>query len=79
MQRMRQVLGMLPPNVPRWVPESWSACAITFSLVGQFKYPAVQRYIHDLISETGEHIDRITDTLRMFIEVGRFFIHSILL
>ncbi|KAL4079435.1 WD40-repeat-containing domain protein [Scleroderma citrinum] len=46
----------------------WACCLRTYR--GQFKYPAIQRYIHDLISETGEHIDRITNTLRMFIEVG---------
>ncbi|KAG0696113.1 hypothetical protein DFH29DRAFT_1004842 [Suillus ampliporus] len=37
---------------------------------GQFKYPAVQRYVHDLTAEMGEHIDSITGTLSMFIEVG---------
>lgn len=37
---------------------------------GQFKYPAVQRYIHDLTAEMGSHIDSITSTLLLFIEVG---------
>ncbi|KAI6129596.1 WD40-repeat-containing domain protein, partial [Pisolithus croceorrhizus] len=46
----------------------WAGCLRTYR--GQFKYPAVQRYIHDLASEMGGHIDRITNTLRMFIEVG---------
>lgn len=46
----------------------WACCLRTYR--GQFKYPAVQRYIHDLASEMGGHIDRITNTLRMFIEVG---------
>lgn len=38
--------------------------------LGQFRYPAVQRYIQDLALEMGEHIDSITSTLSMFIEVG---------
>ncbi|CAA7264399.1 unnamed protein product [Cyclocybe aegerita] len=36
----------------------------------QFRYPAVQRYIHDLSTEMGEHIDELTSSLSMFIEVG---------
>ena len=39
--------------------------------LGQFRFPAVQRYIHDLSSEMGEHIDNITSALSMFIEVGK--------
>ena len=39
-------------------------------LPGQFKYPAVQRYLHDLSSELGEHIDSITSSLSVFIEIG---------
>ncbi|KAH7928593.1 WD40 repeat-like protein [Leucogyrophana mollusca] len=46
----------------------WACCLRTYK--GQFKYPAVQRYIHDLTAEMGEHIDTITGTLSMFIEVG---------
>ncbi|TFK38155.1 hypothetical protein BDQ12DRAFT_631389 [Crucibulum laeve] len=46
----------------------WASCLKEYS--GQFKYPAVQRYIHDLSIEMGEHIDSITSTLSMFIEVG---------
>ena len=37
---------------------------------GQFKYPAVQRYLHDLTSEMGEHLDNITAALSVFIEIG---------
>ncbi|KAG2343040.1 hypothetical protein BDR05DRAFT_976122 [Suillus weaverae] len=36
----------------------------------QFKYPGVQRHVHDLAVEMGEHSDSITGTLSMFIEVG---------
>ncbi|KAF8888546.1 hypothetical protein BD779DRAFT_1439978 [Infundibulicybe gibba] len=46
----------------------WASCLEEYA--GQFRYPAVQRYIHDLTSEMGEHIDSITSTLSMFIEIG---------
>ncbi|KAF8842942.1 hypothetical protein BDN67DRAFT_925392 [Paxillus ammoniavirescens] len=46
----------------------WACCLNTYK--SQFKYPAVQRYIHDLTSEMGEHVDSITSTLITFIEVG---------
>ncbi|KAK0192616.1 hypothetical protein F5146DRAFT_1102483 [Armillaria mellea] len=46
----------------------WASCLRVYQ--GQFRYPAVQRYIHDLTSEMGEHIDSITSTLSMFIEIG---------
>ncbi|KAF5369016.1 hypothetical protein D9758_002829 [Tetrapyrgos nigripes] len=36
----------------------------------QFRYPAVQRYIQDLTAEMGEHIESITDTIQIFIEIG---------
>ncbi|KAF8141847.1 WD40-repeat-containing domain protein [Boletus edulis] len=36
----------------------------------QFRSPAVQRYVHDLTTEIGDHIDNITGTLSMFIEIG---------
>ena len=39
---------------------------------GQFKYPAVQRYVHDLTGEMGEHLDSIASSLSMFIEIGSF-------
>jgi WD40 repeat protein len=46
----------------------WASCLQEYK--GQFRYPAVQRYIHDLTSEIGEHIDNITVNLSMFIEIG---------
>ncbi|KAJ7634736.1 hypothetical protein FB45DRAFT_989512 [Roridomyces roridus] len=46
----------------------WASCLQVYT--GQFRYPAVQRYIHDLTAEMGEHIDSITSTLVMFVEVG---------
>lgn len=41
-------------------------------LLDQFKYPAVQRYLHDLTGEMGEHLDSITSSLSIFIEIGPF-------
>ncbi|KAF5311124.1 hypothetical protein D9619_008077 [Psilocybe cf. subviscida] len=46
----------------------WSSCLKEYS--GQFRYPAVQRYIHELSSELGGHIDELTSSLSMFIEIG---------
>ncbi|KAH7929049.1 WD40 repeat-like protein [Leucogyrophana mollusca] len=46
----------------------WASCLQEYKT--QFRYPAVQRYIHDLTSEIGDHIDNITGTLSMFIEIG---------
>ncbi|KAG5638343.1 hypothetical protein H0H81_000586 [Sphagnurus paluster] len=46
----------------------WASCLREYA--GHFRYPSVQRYIHDLSVEMGEHIDSITSTLSMFIEVG---------
>ena len=44
----------------------------TESFSGQFKYPAVQRYVHDLCGEMGDHLDTITSSLSMFLEIGTF-------
>ncbi|KAF8069027.1 hypothetical protein FPV67DRAFT_1607451 [Lyophyllum atratum] len=46
----------------------WASCLKEYT--GHFRYPSVQRYIHDLSIEMGEHIDTITSTLSMFIEIG---------
>ena len=37
---------------------------------GQFRHPSVQRYLHDLLSEIGEHVESITNSLSVFIEIG---------
>lgn len=37
----------------------------------QFRSPAVQRYVHDLMFETGGHLDEINAALTIFIEIGR--------
>ncbi|KAI0301606.1 WD40-repeat-containing domain protein [Multifurca ochricompacta] len=46
----------------------WASCLKAYE--GQFKYPAVQRYLHDLLSEIGEHVESITSSLSVFIEIG---------
>ncbi|KAJ7037958.1 hypothetical protein C8F04DRAFT_1090776 [Mycena alexandri] len=46
----------------------WASCLQVYH--GQFRYPAVQRYVHDLAEEMGTHLDSITSTLVMFVEVG---------
>jgi hypothetical protein len=46
--------------------------SVDFLRLGQFRYPSVQRYIHDLSSEMGNHFDELTSSLSMFIEVGEF-------
>ncbi|KAJ7640774.1 hypothetical protein DFH06DRAFT_1477707 [Mycena polygramma] len=45
----------------------WASCLQVYR--GQFRYPAVQRYVHDLTTEMGEHIDSISSTLVLFSEV----------
>ncbi|KAH7913231.1 hypothetical protein BJ138DRAFT_1223683 [Hygrophoropsis aurantiaca] len=46
----------------------WASCLQEYKT--QFRFPAVQRYIHDLTADIGDHIDNITVTLCMFIEIG---------
>ncbi|KAF9220016.1 WD40 repeat-like protein [Gyrodon lividus] len=46
----------------------WASCLAEYK--NQFRSPAVQRYVHDLTTEIGDHIDNITGTLSMFIEIG---------
>jgi hypothetical protein len=37
---------------------------------GQFKFPSVGSYLHDLTNEMAEHLENITSSLATFIEVG---------
>ncbi|KAF9530279.1 hypothetical protein CPB83DRAFT_851296 [Crepidotus variabilis] len=46
----------------------WASCLREYE--GQFRYPAVQRYIHDLSTDIGEHVEELASSLSMFIEVG---------
>ncbi|KIY47537.1 hypothetical protein FISHEDRAFT_66082 [Fistulina hepatica ATCC 64428] len=46
----------------------WASCLEVYH--GQFKYPAVQSYVHDLASEMGVHLDSMTVSLNMFLDVG---------
>ena len=66
------VLGIVPCSIYRCVDYQavFARIALIITL-GQFKYPAVQRYLHDLSSHLGEHIENITPALSLFIEVGK--------
>ncbi|KAH0836398.1 WD40-repeat-containing domain protein [Lanmaoa asiatica] len=46
----------------------FSACLYEYK--HQFRSPAVQRYVHDLMLEIGSHLDEITSALTIFIEIG---------
>lgn len=46
---------------------------------GQFRYPAVQRYLHDLCGEMGDHLDTITSSLSMFLEIGEYSVSQLTL
>lgn len=37
---------------------------------GQFNFPAVRQYVHDLSGEMGHHLETITQALHDFVEVG---------
>ncbi|KAH7907727.1 hypothetical protein BJ138DRAFT_1210625 [Hygrophoropsis aurantiaca] len=46
----------------------WAACLQEYKT--QFRHPAVQRYIHGIAADIGDHIDNITVALCRFIETG---------
>lgn len=46
----------------------WASCLGEFE--GQFRFPGVVRYVHDLSIEIGEHIQVITSALVQFVQVG---------
>ncbi|KAI6045140.1 hypothetical protein EDC04DRAFT_2560260, partial [Pisolithus marmoratus] len=46
----------------------WASCLHDYK--SQFRTPAVQLYVHDLATEVGDHLDNITATLSLFIEIG---------
>ncbi|KZV65333.1 WD40 repeat-like protein [Peniophora sp. CONT] len=46
----------------------WASCLRSYE--GQFRHPAVQRYLHDLTEEMGDHIESTTQALSMFVEIG---------
>ncbi|KAF8591362.1 WD40 repeat-like protein [Ramaria rubella] len=46
----------------------WASCLRDFK--DQFRFPAVERYVHDLSGEMGNHIEAITSTIGVFVEVG---------
>lgn len=64
------VLGVVLKGLPWCVSTAHGRCPGQHNILGQFRYPAVQRYVHDLAEEMGTHIDSITSTLVMFVEIG---------
>ncbi|KAH7099722.1 WD40 repeat-like protein [Auriculariales sp. MPI-PUGE-AT-0066] len=46
----------------------WASCLSEFE--NQFRFPGVTRYVHDLSTEIGEHLENITGALIVFVEVG---------
>ncbi|KAI0270470.1 WD40-repeat-containing domain protein [Gloeopeniophorella convolvens] len=46
----------------------WSSCLKVYR--GQFGYPSVQRYLHDLLSEISGHIEAINSSLSTFVDIG---------
>jgi hypothetical protein len=53
----------------------WASCLKTYK--GQFRFPAVQRYLHDLTGEMSEQLDSITSSLSYFTEVGQWLSSSL--
>ena len=70
----RVVLGLLSSSILRYVDCRRLGLTLLTMVVasGSFKNPAVQRYLHDLSSDLGEHIASITSALSLFIEVGKY-------
>jgi hypothetical protein len=66
------VLGFLLEGIRGRVFYSFAAFLCS-AFTGHFRYPSVQRYLHDLVSEIGEHIESITSSLSVFIEIGLFY------
>lgn len=46
----------------------WASCLIAYE--GKHRSPAVQRYLHELMTDVGEHLSSVSAALSMFIEVG---------
>ncbi|KDQ13401.1 hypothetical protein BOTBODRAFT_66862 [Botryobasidium botryosum FD-172 SS1] len=46
----------------------WASCMKEYE--GQFRYPAVERYVNDLSVEMGEHMENVTQALIVFVETG---------
>lgn len=39
-------------------------------VTGQFRYPAVKRYVNDLTVEMGDHMENVTEALIVFRDTG---------
>jgi hypothetical protein len=47
----------------------WASCLKAYE--GQFRFPAVQRYLHDISGEMSQQLDTIASLLSYFSEVGQ--------
>ena len=66
------VLGIVPWSIyPYANYQAGLARSALIVTPDQFRYPAVQRYLHDLSSDLGEHIESITSALSLLIEAGK--------
>ncbi|KAH9060585.1 WD40 repeat-like protein [Lactarius vividus] len=49
----------------------WASCLIAYEgYEGKLRSPAVQRYLHELMTDVSEHLSSVSAALTMFIEVG---------
>ncbi|KAH9177768.1 WD40 repeat-like protein [Lactarius sanguifluus] len=46
----------------------WASCLIAYE--GKLRSPAVQRYLHEIMTDVTEHLSSVSAALTMFIEVG---------
>lgn len=44
--------------------------SVPYDHEGKLRSPAVQRYLHELMTDVGEHLSSVSAALSMFIEVG---------
>ncbi len=49
----------------------WSSSSVPYGYEGNFRSPAVQRYLHELMTDVTEHLSSVSAALSMFIEVGQ--------
>lgn len=72
----RLVLGIVSENLQMYVAVSELADSLDDRMViGQFKHPSVQRYLHDLTPTLGEYMEELTSGLTMFKDIGVYRHH----
>ena len=48
----------------------WFSSPVPYDCEGKLRSPVVQRYLHELMTDVGEHLSTVSAALSMFIEVG---------